>query len=180
MSSTVTSAGTTAAGPRARGHRGPSPSWDPLMVYAPWGCRWCSPVHRRVGDDVRRRQTEAGLFVDGGYAERMWVKDRPVSGPALGDLDPIAVRTPRLRWSHCISARRSAVCRRLSDRFERWPRYSLIGAGGLGQYFDPLPPVSSPDRARHRARHFGRQASEWRWRSAPTRRSHRPTRSNPC
>ena len=44
----------------------------PVMVYAPWGCRDC--VECADGNEmICSNSTEAGLFVDGGYAERCLV-----------------------------------------------------------------------------------------------------------
>ena len=59
----------------------------PVMLYAPWGCRscWiCETGHEMICPDA----TEAGLIVDGGYAEQMCVPHLEYLQP-LGDLDPV-------------------------------------------------------------------------------------------
>jgi alcohol dehydrogenase, propanol-preferring len=102
----------------------------PVMVYAPWGCRSC----RECDDGLEMMcasGTEAGLFVDGGYAERMWVKDRRYLAQ-LGDLDPVAAAplacgglTAYRAVRHGLDALRA---RGASGRA------LVIGAGGLGQF----------------------------------------------
>ena len=64
------------------------PRLGPVLVYACWGCRqpdcWaCSSQQEMICPNA----TEAGLFRDGGYAERMAVPDEAYLVP-LGDLDP--------------------------------------------------------------------------------------------
>ena len=60
----------------------------PVMVYAPWGCGSCEQcaegLHQICAD-----ATEAGLFTDGGYAERMRIPNRTYLSP-LDD--------PKARW----------------------------------------------------------------------------------
>ncbi|MGA9279639.1 alcohol dehydrogenase catalytic domain-containing protein [Ilumatobacter sp.] len=102
----------------------------PVMVYAPWGCRSC----RQCADGLEMRcadATEAGLFTDGGYAERMWVKNRRYLAP-LDGLDPVAAAplacgglTAYRAVKHGLETLRSR-----SDG----GRALVIGAGGLGQY----------------------------------------------
>jgi alcohol dehydrogenase, propanol-preferring len=77
------------------------------------------------------RATEAGLFADGGYAERMWVKDRFYLAQ-LGDLDPIA--SAPLACGGLTAFR--AVKHGLDTLRSRGAsaRALVIGAGGLGQY----------------------------------------------
>jgi propanol-preferring alcohol dehydrogenase len=60
----------------------------PVMVYAPWGCGSCAECSDGL-EMMCRSATEAGLVVDGGYAERVGVPDARYLAP-LGDLDPVA------------------------------------------------------------------------------------------
>ncbi|MGB3733326.1 MAG: alcohol dehydrogenase catalytic domain-containing protein [Ilumatobacter sp.] len=102
----------------------------PVMVYAPWGCRAC----RQCADGLEMRcadATEAGLFADGGYADKMWVKDRRYLAP-LNGLDPIAAAplacgglTAYRAVKHGLDTLRSRT---------DGGRALVIGAGGLGQY----------------------------------------------
>ncbi len=102
----------------------------PVMVYAPWGCRSCEQC--AAGLEMRcATATEAGLFVDGGYAERMWVKDRRYLAP-LDGLDPVAAAplacgglTAFRAVKHGLDVARGA---------HAGGRALVIGAGGLGQY----------------------------------------------
>ena len=76
--------------PIVLGHEvtGIHPDMGPVIVYAPWGCgqcRQCAEGFEMICADA----TEAGLVVDGGYAERMGIADRTYLYP-LGDLDPVA------------------------------------------------------------------------------------------
>jgi alcohol dehydrogenase, propanol-preferring len=118
--------------PMILGHEvtGTHPELGPVMVYAPWGCRAC----RQCDDGLEMMcasGTEAGLFVDGGYAERMWVKDRQYLAP-LGDLDPIA-SAPLACGG--LTAYRAVMhgLDTLRDRATRG-RVVVVGAGGLGQF----------------------------------------------
>jgi propanol-preferring alcohol dehydrogenase len=102
----------------------------PVMVYAPWGCGRCA----QCGDGLEMicpDATEAGLIVDGGYAERMSVKHRRYLAP-LDGLDPVASAplacgglTAYRAVTHALDvlASRGAAARVL-----------VIGAGGLGQF----------------------------------------------
>ena len=94
--------------------------------------------------------TEAGLFTDGGYAERMWVKDRRYLARARRP-GPGRRRAPRLRWPDRLPG--GEAHRRRAARSHRSAAGSLvIGAGGLGQY--AIRYLRAPDRrARDRARH---------------------------
>lgn len=102
----------------------------PVMVYAPWGCRqcWiCATGHEMICPDG----AEAGLFKDGGYAERMRVTHRDYLQP-IGDLDPIA--TAPLACGGLTAFR--ATKHTLETLRRRGPaaRALVIGAGGLGQF----------------------------------------------
>lgn len=102
----------------------------PVMVYAPWGCRqcWiCETGHEMICPDG----AEAGLFRDGGYAERMLVTHREYLQP-LGDLDP--VRSAPLACGGLTAFR--ATRHTLEALRRRGPaaRALVIGAGGLGQF----------------------------------------------
>lgn len=118
--------------PLILGHEvtGVHPEIGPVMVYAPWGCRSCPQCD--VGLEMMCADaTEAGLFTDGGYAERMWVKDRRYLAP-LDGLDPVAAAplacgglTAYRAVKHTLDV--------LRDR-PRGGRALVIGAGGLGQY----------------------------------------------
>lgn len=102
----------------------------PVMVYAPWGCRSCVQCERGL-EMMCAKATEAGLFTDGGYAERMHVKSRRYLAP-LDGLDPIA--SAPLACGGLTAWR--AVHHGLGLLRERGTgaRATVIGAGGLGQY----------------------------------------------
>lgn len=102
----------------------------PVMVYAPWGCRSC----RQCDDGLEMMcadATEAGLFVDGGYAERMVVKHRRYLAP-LDGLDPVRAAPLACGGLTAFRAVKHGL-RLLRERGERG-RATVIGAGGLGQY----------------------------------------------
>ena len=101
----------------------------PVMVYAPWGCRSCQQCDEGM-EMMCANATEAGLFTDGGYAERMWVKHRRYLAP-LDGLDPIAAAP--LACGGLTAYR--AVKHTLGVLRERGGgRALVVGAGGLGQY----------------------------------------------
>jgi len=102
----------------------------PVMVYAPWGCRSCVQCDRGL-ENMCADATEAGLFVDGGYADRMAVKHRRYLAP-LDGLDPIA--SAPLACGGLTAWR--AVQHGLKTLRERGTgaRATVLGAGGLGQY----------------------------------------------
>ena len=103
----------------------------PVLVYACWGCRqpdcWaCSSEQEMICPNA----TEAGLFRDGGYAERMAVPDEAYLVP-LGDLDPAHAAplacgglTAYRAVDHTLGTLAAATR----------PRALVIGAGGLGQF----------------------------------------------
>ncbi len=103
----------------------------PVLVYACWGCRqpgcWACESGQEM---ICPNATEAGLFRDGGYAERMAVPDEEYLVP-LGDLDPAHAAplacgglTAYRAVDHTLDLLRSAA----------HPRALVIGAGGLGQF----------------------------------------------
>jgi len=76
--------------PRILGHEvtGMHPRLGPVMVYAPWGCGRCDDCRSEL-EMICADAAEAGIFSDGGYAERMAVRDARYLAP-LGDLEPVA------------------------------------------------------------------------------------------
>ncbi|MEM8923696.1 MAG: alcohol dehydrogenase catalytic domain-containing protein [Actinomycetota bacterium] len=119
--------------PMILGHEvtGVHPELGPVMVYAPWGCGDCEQC-AEGNDMICADATEAGLFTDGGYAERMRVPDRSYLSP-LGGLDPVA--SAPLACGGLTAYR--AVLHGLDVLRRPGPRRRralVIGAGGLGQY----------------------------------------------
>ncbi|MDE0067632.1 MAG: alcohol dehydrogenase catalytic domain-containing protein [Acidimicrobiaceae bacterium] len=118
--------------PIVLGHEvtGQHPELGAVMVYAPWGCRDCAECDADL-EMICSNSTEAGLLVDGGYCERMWVRNRRYLAP-LGDLDPVA--SAPLACGGLTAYR--AVNHGLGILAERGPagRALVIGAGGLGQF----------------------------------------------
>ena len=102
----------------------------PVMVYAPWGCRSCVQCDDGL-EMMCANATEAGLFGDGGYADRMAVKHRRYLAP-LDGLDPVT--SAPLACGGLTAWR--AVQHGLGRLRERGQpaRATVIGAGGLGQY----------------------------------------------
>lgn len=103
----------------------------PVLVYACWGCRrpdcWaCSSGQEMICPNA----TEAGLFRDGGYAEKMVIPDDAYLVP-IGDMDPY--RTAPLACGGLTAYR--AVTHTLERlRGAARPRALVLGAGGLGQF----------------------------------------------
>jgi propanol-preferring alcohol dehydrogenase len=102
----------------------------PVMVYAPWGCGHCQQCADGL-EMICPDATEAGLVVDGGYAERMHVADRRYLA-RLDGLDPVA--SAPLACGGLTAFR--AVGHALDVLHPRGAagRALVIGAGGLGQY----------------------------------------------
>ena len=118
--------------PIVLGHEvtGSHPELGPVIMYAPWGCgqcRQCADGQEMICADA----TEAGLVVDGGYAERLAVANRKYLYP-LGDLDPVASAplacgglTAYRAVQHTLETLRCPGRKR---------RVLVIGAGGIGQF----------------------------------------------
>ena len=107
------------------------PKLGPVLVYACWGCRkpdcWACSSNQEM---ICPNATEAGLFRDGGYAEKMLVPDEYYLIP-IGDLDP--TRTAPLACGGLTAYR--AVDHTLATLAAvPHPRALVIGAGGLGQF----------------------------------------------
>ena len=107
------------------------PLLGPVLVYACWGCRqpgcWACESGQEM---ICPNATEAGLFRDGGYAERMAVPDDRYLVP-LGSLDP--ANAAPLACGGLTAYR--AVDHTLSTLHDASvPRALVIGAGGLGQF----------------------------------------------
>lgn len=100
----------------------------PVMVFAPWGCGDC-PECAKGQQQICSNATEAGLVVDGGYAEKVVVPHKQYLAP-LGDLDPVQVAP--LACGGLTAYR--AVSHGLPEAREKGARAMVIGAGGLGQY----------------------------------------------
>ncbi|MEM9890510.1 MAG: alcohol dehydrogenase catalytic domain-containing protein [Actinomycetota bacterium] len=103
----------------------------PVMVYAPWGCGGCEQCAEGL-DMICADATEAGLFADGGYAQRMRIPHRYYLSPLEG-LDPVASAPLACGGLTAYRAVQQTleVLRRPGPRRRR---ALVIGAGGLGQY----------------------------------------------
>ncbi len=118
--------------PLILGHEvaGVHPRLGPVMVYAPWGCRtceFCAEGVEMICVDAR----EAGIFADGGYAEKMRVPDIAYLAP-IGALDPVACAP--LACGGLTAYRAVTQGLETLRRPGRRRRALVIGAGGLGQY----------------------------------------------
>lgn len=102
----------------------------PVVLYAPWGCRNCQQCAEGL-EMICADSTEAGLFTDGGYAERMRVPNESYLAP-LGELDPYDAAP--LACGGLTAYR--AVLHALDRLRDVGPagRALIIGAGGLGQF----------------------------------------------
>lgn len=102
----------------------------PVMLYAPWGCRNCNECSQGL-EMICSNSTEAGLFTDGGYAERMYVPSVEYLTP-LDGLDPY--NAAPLACGGLTAYR--AVLQGVDRLRERGSDATalVIGAGGLGQY----------------------------------------------
>ena len=101
-----------------------------VMVYAPWGCGSCEQC-AEGNDMICADAAEAGLFADGGYAERMWVPDVSYLSPLEG-LDPIGAAPLACGGLTAYRAVQQGLA--TLRRPGRRRRALVIGAGGLGQY----------------------------------------------
>ena len=118
--------------PIVLGHEvtGVHPELGPVMLYAPWGCLSCAECDEG-NEMICSNSTEAGLFTDGGYAERMRVPELRY----LAELDGLDPYDAAPLACGGLTAYR-AVLQGL-DRLQAKgsaARALVIGAGGLGQY----------------------------------------------
>ena len=101
----------------------------PVMVYPCWGCLkpdcWACASGQEM---ICPNATEAGLFRNGGYAEKMLIKNRSYLLP-LGNLDPVSAAP--LACGGLTAYR--AVSHTLPNLTKK-SRVLVIGAGGLGQF----------------------------------------------
>ena len=102
----------------------------PVMLYAPWGCKNCSECAQGL-EMICSDSTEAGLFTDGGYAERMRVPGIEYLAP-LDGLDPYDAAPLACGGLTAYRAVLQGIDR-LRQRGSAG-RALVIGAGGLGQY----------------------------------------------
>ena len=118
--------------PLILGHEvtGMHPRLGPVMVYAPWGCRTCELCAEGV-EMICVDAREAGIFADGGYAEKMRVPAVEYLAP-LGDID--AVVSAPLACGGLTAYRAVTQGLDVLRRDGRRRRALVIGAGGLGQY----------------------------------------------
>ena len=118
--------------PRILGHEvtGMHHRLGPVMVYAPWGCGACPDCEAEL-EMICSDAAEAGIFSDGGYAERMAVRGARYLAP-LGDLDPVAAAP--LACGGLTAYRAVGHTLELLRRRGPGARATVIGAGGLGQF----------------------------------------------
>ena len=98
-----------------------------VLVYAPWGCgecRFCRATEEMICPNGR----EAGLFVDGGYAEYMRVPARRYLYP-IGDLDPVQAAP-----LGCGGLTPYRAVKNARAWLGPGSRALVLGAGGLGQF----------------------------------------------
>ena len=118
--------------PRILGHEvtGMHPRLGPVMVYAPWGCGNCEDCNASL-EMICSDAAEAGIFSDGGYAERMAVPNARYLAP-LGDLDPVAAAP--LACGGLTAYRAVGHTLELLRSRGGGLRATVIGTGGLGQF----------------------------------------------
>ncbi len=109
---------------------GVHPELGPVILYAPWGCRNCAECSQGL-EMICSNSTEAGLFTDGGYAERMLVPNIDYLAP-LDGLDPYDAAPLACGGLTAYRAVLQGVGRLRERGVES--RALVIGAGGLGQY----------------------------------------------
>ena len=106
------------------------PELGPVMLYAPWGCLDCDQC-AEGNEMICSDSTEAGLFTDGGYAERLLVPGLQYLAP-LDGLDPYDAAPLACGGLTAYRAVLQGVAR-LREKGSAG-RALIIGAGGLGQY----------------------------------------------
>jgi propanol-preferring alcohol dehydrogenase len=102
----------------------------PVMLYAPWGCLNCAECSEG-NEMICSNSTEAGLFTDGGYAERMRVPNLKYLA-ALDGLDPYDAAPLACGGLTAYRAVLQGIDRLRAKGADA--RALVIGAGGLGQY----------------------------------------------
>lgn len=102
----------------------------PVMLYAPWGCRSCDECSEG-NEMICSDSTEAGLFVDGGYAEKLRIPSTEYL-VSIDGLDPYDVAPLACGGLTAYRSVLQGIDRLLSQG--RKGRALVIGAGGLGQY----------------------------------------------
>ena len=127
--------------PVTLGHEvvGRHPDLGNVLVYAPWGCGKADCFACASGqENICPNSSEVGLVVDGGYAEKLRVRDARYLVP-IGDLDPASAAPLACGGLTAYRAVKQAL------PFLRTPSWSsfanpagrtralVIGAGGLGQ-----------------------------------------------
>jgi len=128
--------------PVTLGHEivGHHPRLGNVLVYAPWGCGASDCFACASGqENICRNSSEVGLVVDGGYAERVRIRDARYLVP-IGDLDP-AVAAPLAcggltayrAVKHALPFLGTPSWSSIGNPSGR-SRALVIGAGGLGQY----------------------------------------------
>ncbi len=127
--------------PVTLGHEvvGRHPTLGNVLVYAPWGCRASDCFACASGqENICPNSSEVGLVVDGGYAERILVRDERYLVP-IGDLDPFAAAplacgglTAYRAVKHTLPFLGTPSWSSMTNPSGR-PRALIIGAGGLGQ-----------------------------------------------
>jgi alcohol dehydrogenase, propanol-preferring len=127
--------------PVTLGHEvvGTHPTLGNVLVYAPWGCRLADCYACASGqENICPNSTEAGLFRDGGYAEKMLVIDERYLVP-IGDLDPASAAplacgglTAYRAVKHALPFLTEPSWSSMSNPSGA-PKALVIGAGGLGQ-----------------------------------------------
>ncbi|MFN7151520.1 MAG: alcohol dehydrogenase catalytic domain-containing protein [Microthrixaceae bacterium] len=127
-------AGDFGKSPLVLGHEvvGHDKELGPVMVYAPWGCRRpeclpCSSGQEMICPDSH----EAGIWEDGGYADKMLVRQRDYLLPLGDDVDPLELAPLACGGLTAFRAVRRAISLRPPGRTTN---ALVIGAGGLGQY----------------------------------------------